>query len=148
MPNKTEHVQFGAFAGTGYSLIAAQVSGRTPSIFELIGCAVGSILASMGPDVLEPAHNPNHRSTCHSVVVLGALLFIAQPKLEVERQRRLLLAESYRQQAQTCSGDHRSYWLGQVQGQEFLAGFFSGLVPGYASHVIADSQTPKGIPLV
>lgn len=149
MPNKNEHYRVAAMTGPGFTFLKATSQGRQLSASEALGSLVSSAITSRLPDALEPATHPNHRRMFHSVAFLGALTIFVLPKIEAACQEQLRLAEVCKQKAAfSFWQQQREEWLKQARWHELCAGFLSGLVPGYASHLLADSQTPKGLPFI
>lgn len=149
MPNKDEHYRVAALTGPGFTLLRAASQGRQFSAPEALGSLVSSAITSHLPDTLEPATHPNHRSTFHSVVFLGVLALFALPKIEAACQEQLRLAEVYKQKAASSLWPQQhEELLEQARWYELCAGLLGGLVPGYASHLLADYQTPKGLPFI
>ncbi len=93
-----------------------------PSI-ALIATA-GGLAGGRLPDLLEPARHPNHRQLGHSVSV-GATLIALIPKLTDDEQ---------------CP-----QWL---RDNAALRIFCISLIGGYLSHLLLDSMTKKGLPLL
>jgi len=119
MPNAKAHAGIGMAAGAFTYLGACAYYKRDVDIFELGGSALLGIAFAALPDILEPALNPNHRSTAHSVLILIlAIVFLVW----------------------FCS-DKNS------ERQEFvkIAAAVAGI--GYVTHLISDSCTPKGLPI-
>jgi inner membrane protein len=150
MPNHNEHLVWGAVAGAGYCLFSSSIVRRREiSLAELIGAALSGAITSKLPDIIEPATHPNHRSTFHSQSFLAATGIVALPWAEQKRQRQHQLADSARFQASAQQNESdRSYWLRKMLWHEFVAGLIAGLAVGYISHLVADSLTPKGLPLL
>ena len=73
------------------------------------------------PDILEPAYHPNHRQFFHSLTCAG-----------------LLVGGMY----------HLYKWETEDEFEKFLR--FAGLVAGgsYLIHLLCDSRTPKGLPII
>jgi inner membrane protein len=149
MPNHNEHFIWGAVAGAGYCLSSSLIRGREISIAELLGGALSGAVASKLPDSLEPAIHPNHRSTFHSLCFLAGAGVVVLPWMEEKRQRQYQLADYARSQANASVNESdRRYWQQKTLWHEFVAGLFAGLVVGYISHLVADSFTPKGLPIL
>jgi membrane-bound metal-dependent hydrolase YbcI (DUF457 family) len=150
MPNHNEHLIWGAVAGAGYCLVSSSaVRGREISLAELLGGAISGAIASKLPDFLEPATHPNHRSTFHSLTFLVTTGVVALPWAEQKRQRQYQLAEYARSQANSPANEtNRGYWQRKALWHEFVAGLIAGLVVGYISHLVADSFTPKRLPIL
>lgn len=148
MANRAEHDRLGALSGPGFTLLSASVRGEQTSAGEVIGSLISSLLASSLPDILEPADHPNHRSTFHSKGFLALLAFVAWPALEAKRREQLDLAAACLSQEALCLlPQEKEYWRQRAAWHQFMAGLWGGGVPGYTSHLLADAQTPKGLPL-
>lgn len=80
--------------------------------------ALGSVIGSLLPDLLEPARSPNHRAFFHSFIVAGIV--------------GLILRALWRRAGRPEAGE----------------AFAKGIAIGYGAHLAADSITPKGLPLV
>jgi hypothetical protein len=149
MPNRDEHYRIAAMTGPSFTFLKAASQGRQVSATEALGSFVSSAITSRLPDALEPATHPNHRSTFHSVAFLGVLALLALPKVEAASLEHLRLAEECRKKAASSFWpQQREEWLRQARWHELCAGFWGGLIPGYASHLLADSRTPKGLPFI
>lgn len=70
------------------------------------------------PDILEPATNPNHRDFCHSGTVGVSSVILIN---RVKNNSNL-----------------------PTEQKEF----FISMISAYDSHLVLDSQTPKGLPLI
>jgi hypothetical protein len=103
----------------------------------------------MAPDVLEPAVHSHHRNVFHSLsagggMVGGALTGLggAGTALRAQAARlrltRLSLPETDPRRTQLAIQEHLIY---------VLLGLAFGFAVGYASHVVADTMTPRGVPL-
>lgn len=87
-------------------------------VAEFLGSGAVGALAAMIPDVLEPATNPNHREFFHSYVLLITTL---TTELHI---------------------------LDKVQANYLLKLLSLAAAGGYSSHLLADSCTPEGLPLL
>jgi len=131
MPNKREHGIAGAISGGVISLLIDTTrqmkrieegtqlkwdSGRT-FLWLLGGVCLGHFAGRL-PDIIEPAHNPQHRKFFHSIVfsLMGAHLW-----------RKLMKRKDVPQE---------------------LKDIVSILAASYGSHLFLDSQTPMGLPLI
>jgi len=132
MPNKKEHVKAAAVWGAiigGLSNVIKQQKEIDKgekldfNYLDLVGKSLlGAGLAGIGarlPDILEPANNPNHRKFFHSVAV-GMGVTYAQ----LEAKRKLQNKDDF--------------WTEVV----------SSVGLGYVVHLLQDSQTPKGLPII
>jgi inner membrane protein len=85
---------------------------------DLIVSAGLGALGSMLPDMLEPATNPSHRQFFHSWVTAA------------------LLARA-------------NLWISQDQSiPAETKDIFTFISAGYLSHLLADGQSPKGLPII
>jgi membrane-bound metal-dependent hydrolase YbcI (DUF457 family) len=116
--NSEEHFAIGSIMA--FLVNCVQQKQSSPKI-DLIKAATWGLLGgsvALLPDVLEPATNPNHRSSFHSIGLgLGLILFnkgFAENKNLSEEEKRFLSAMSL----------------------------------AYGSHLLADLTTPKELPVL
>jgi len=134
MAKRSDHDVAGALAGGAAVVLSALAAGRTPSFAEVLGGTASGFLVSRVPDVVEPATHPGHRRLAHSAVALGAA-GIAVPRLHGAHISGATAADR--------EDDPVRRFLGR-----FAAGAAMGSAGGYASHLVLDATTPKGIPLL
>ncbi len=134
MSNRREHDAAGAIAGGASVLASAMAAGRSPSFGELLGGVLSGVVTSRLPDALEPATHPGHRRLAHSTVALGATSWAA-PRLH---RTHVALATAAERET-----DPVRRFLAQMAG-----GATVGAAGGYASHLMLDATTPKGLPLL
>lgn len=120
MPNFTQHLGISAVASAGTYLFMCKYYGRKPDLGEFLVCEGLGLAAGIAPDVLEPATDPNHRSFGHSLVLGSGLA-------------RLGIVKCCRENAD---------W------QEFMKIASAVVIVSYVVHLIADSCTPRGLPLL
>lgn len=149
MANRKQHVVLGFTVGVGgYALHSYAEEGRT-TLPELFGAGLSGVAGALLPDIIEPATSPNHRSFFHSVsfvVIAGPPSWSYAWRIKDEQIR---LAEDCEARANAMQdGFEKSLWKLQAILHRFLAGLLPGLVLGYASHLLADSVTPKGLPFL
>ena len=118
MSNRSAHVAAGCISATAFYLSLVEVPDDPHHLVVMFGA---SYFGSRLPDLLEPATNPNHRAFLHSVVFL--LLLVAAIKLLVDWKPK-------------------SEW--ERVGKVLLVA--AGV--GYVSHLVLDSLTPRGLPLI
>lgn len=140
MSSLAEHDAHGVALGVLAGVLDALASStRRLSLAELIaagvGGAMGGKVGSRIPDTLEPATSSWHRSTAHSLAATSCVAYAGLTRTRTFSSR-------LHQTADTATDD----------AEQLLARFFAGAavgVPaGYVSHSLADSQTPRGIPLL
>jgi inner membrane protein len=127
--DRAEHLGIGSFVGALAVLVAAHRQGRPARFGEVVGGALWGAAGARLPDVLEPADHPNHRAVGHSVLTLGVTAVAAfkmAPELEPLPTQDTEQAQLVRDILQTAK---------------------LGLPAGYASHLVADATTPRGLPL-
>lgn len=118
MPNRETHAELGILAGAGIYLLSKKSQKEIPTQRGVLTSSLIGLSLGILPDLLEPATNPNHRKFCHSGTFLLILLVGAKKIYENPNIKP------------------------EVK-QALLAG-----VASYSSHLLADSTTPKGIPLI
>ncbi len=112
-----------------HAILGALIAGGTYSLYKLskqqsidpgeaLLSVIGGAIAGVAPDILEPATNPNHRSLFHSGATL-ALLNHGNRKV-----------------------------LHSAQFTESQKAILLSLSTAYASHLVADGTTTKGVPLL
>ena len=91
---------------------------ESPTIIETILAFAGGAIAGAAPDILESPTNPNHRSIFHSKAMLDLI-----------------------------SKANQNMWQSK-QLTENQKAIISLLSASYASHLVVDGTTPKGLPLI
>jgi len=96
-------------------LIWHKLSGEKLDIWDFLLILLGGYVGSILPDRLEPPVNPNHRGFAHSVAGGSGLVYLTTKVV-------------------TDTDVHSKIkWLCR------------GFMLGYASHLVSDSTTPKGL---
>ncbi len=113
-----EHLGWGAVSAGVTFLARKKERNETATLEEVAGQCILGAIGGALPDLAEPADSPRHRKSAHSAT---SLVLIA----------KLIQTANENQQ------------LSQVQKDSWTS-----LGVGYSSHVIADSTTPAGIPLI
>ncbi|HET7308187.1 MAG TPA: metal-dependent hydrolase [Gammaproteobacteria bacterium] len=91
-----------------------------PSSRYLLAAGIGYGFGTL-PDILEPAHHPNHRQFCHSIACAGAIAY----------------------------GVYRAYkWEPEEAHEKWCRFILLAIGGAYLVHLAMDSTTPKGLPLV
>jgi membrane-bound metal-dependent hydrolase YbcI (DUF457 family) len=149
MANRKQHAVLGAAAGVaGYALYSLARE-ETMSWPESIGFALSGIIGAFLPDIIEPATSPNHRSFFHSVSFVGVAIPPMWSSAWRIRDEQIRLAKECDALADAALDEYEKIsWKWQAIGHRFFAGLLPGLVLGYASHLAADSLTPKGLPFL
>ena len=146
--NGRGHMLGGAIGGPITGAALSVQANRQPTFAEACGWLAGGIGGAKLPDLLEPAYCPQHRRFCHSTCVLAADFVLLQSGFLQDWIETLgSNAEGHHRLAESDPNGAglRKVWAYLL---EFLAGVLPGLLGGYASHLILDSTTPFGLPLV
>jgi len=118
MPNSVDHVTCGACVGAAAYLTFCRMFQRNPTWLGLVGCTVAGSALALGPDLLEPASDPNHRRFFHSLAMLAVLAI----------------------------GDYK-LMTNLTVGDEEKLGLLAASA-GYASHLLMDGLSPRSLPAV
>ena len=118
MPNKGEHALIGALIGFGGYVVAKRILDEEVNWGNALCWGAIGAWVAILPDILEPAISPNHRTVAHSLVTGGALLYTT-----------------------------KKVWDNPELTSEQKAGA-SALIGAYLSHLVADSVTPAGLPIL
>ncbi len=119
MPNKNTHQMLAAFAAGTFSLVNEQ-SDKQVIEKALLNMSISTLATSL-PDLLEPATSPHHRQIFHSLMFGGIVVYAGCKLYEWRPEER---------------------WE-RVARNLLLVGCGS-----YLLHLLADSFTPRGLPLV
>lgn len=149
--NAKDHDRAGIYFGVVAGFFNATQANQSPdaALLEIVGAGIGGKLGAMLPDVLEPAIHSHHRDVCHSVVALLGIVttsferapaIAAQCRAEADYHRAL--------QAQLVDGAERIRCFVLEVVWRLAAGAVIGIAAGYASHLVLDAGTPRGIPLL
>jgi membrane-bound metal-dependent hydrolase YbcI (DUF457 family) len=117
MSSSNTHLAIGLIAGVlGYAGYK-RIRGEEIKFGGAVKAGITGGLFALAPDIIEPATNPNHRSTMHSISALVAGGYGATKGIQNSNSNEL---------------------------SELLIAAFAG----YSSHLLADSTTPKGLPII
>ena len=149
MPGYEEHKMVGGFVGGATALVFALEQPPLLALAETLGGIVAGRLVANWPDVLEPAVSSHHRDAAHAV---GPVLLAGK----IAFQNVASLQSLLRTQAQDCFEAAANSSDGLLQllniGIGLLLHCGAGAVPAipasYASHVVLDAGTPRGVPFL
>jgi len=136
MPNRDVHIKVGVGFAVSATIVAAIASNEEITFEEICmrvaGAVLGGYVGARLPDIIDPSsRGPNHRSLGHGVVPNGTLCALGTERyLDM---RKNLLGES----------DKKSRIYNQL-----IVGAMDGFIAGHTSHLILDSRTPKGLPVI
>lgn len=146
--NGAVHSAAGLAAGIGGVFYFGHREDRVVGLPEVIGGAMGGVVGGRLPDQIEPATSSYHRKFAHSAVLTGAGTYAAHEYLRDLRENLSAKALEYERLALESSD-----WLEQILYTaacwlaQLASGFVTGVVAGYASHILLDSFTPRGVPI-
>ena len=148
MSDRETHLRFGIVTGLGLSAYRARDQQPLHMLCETLGGAVGGYLGGRLPDLVEPATWPGHRQFAHSVTAgTGAILGINKVLQQWETRWRSKAADCLLKKEQCINnGNEVSLYTFKELALHFMAGFLSGMVAGYLSHLVLDENTPKSLP--
>lgn len=118
MASGRTHALTGAAIGISACWLYSWLRGEDMTLARVALGACGGAFVGCLPDILEPADNPNHRSTFHSTFVAGLVGYASHTIIS------------------SSTHTHEEKLIAAVAGSAYL------------SHLALDSQTPKGLPLV
>lgn len=146
MSRAAEHRFWGIAAGVGTAAVFMPKDNFLGGVVELIGAAIGGRIGGAAADWLEPAVSPHHRGIAHSGVAAAGLIGLATVNHAKKCREN---AASCRERAALAQTENERSNLGLEElGWRFLAGLILGFLAGYGSHLVLDSQTPHGLPLL
>lgn len=151
MPNRPVHDAVGLVAGGSFAFATSAGEPSLHRVIETIAGSFGGLVGSRMPDLLEPASlGPNHRQVAHSVVALGGLAsFLGTKALQSQAFCRAEASRALQEASCHEPGCWHRLWLELVALVfTILAGLIGGATVGYISHLVLDSGTPSGLPLL
>jgi len=116
--DRIEHAVVGALVSLGAYSLYKCLKQETPTVTGALGSIILGGFAGALPDLIEPATSPNHRSCFHSVALLAIL-----------------------------AHGNQKIWESQnlTEHQKLAISLFSA---AFGSHLLSDSGSAKGIPLI
>ena len=118
MSSGKTHLVVGGLTGLGLALVDNKKHKLVHN--PLVAPAVGAFFGKL-PDIIEPAVNPHHRQIFHSKLTFAVIGY----------------------------GIYRAYkWETKSGLESFIRGILLIAGCSYLSHLVCDSTTPRGLPLV
>lgn len=149
MPNRSDHKNIGLASGVGFSLYRAKNEKFEDALLEAAGGALGGWLFSTVPDVIDPPTHPGHRSFGHGMVPALAIGSYYLQNLDAWQEKLREISDAKLQESsRTDSIDDLLMDFILALSLRFAAGFIAGAGAGYASHLLMDARTAKGLPIV
>lgn len=150
MSSRREHRDVSIIAGAATALLTTRKNASAYEVVtEMLGGAVGGNFGGWTPDALEPAIHSHHRDVFHSYTT--AAVVTVKSRKHVARWKARLRAKADRFAAERAASQN---WFDKLLlllaelACRAAAGFLGGIVPGYLSHLVLDSGTPRGLPLI
>ena len=151
MSDRKTHLGAGAVVGLGVGLYMVRNLEGWPVLARLVGAALASVAGAAMPDVLEPALHSWHRRSFHSWGALAGMAGVTLGPPVAARgwiAEREAVAERCRAQREALPVDHperAGLWLAEMF-EHFLIAAALGLPAGYASHLLLDAASSRGLP--
>lgn len=167
MPNREAHGLVGAAAGgVAAAMECFAYRERNPAaqprlgqdFLHVAGGAVGGLLGSRLPDIIDPPSHPQHRAAGHDVAAHAVSWWLTLPGVEewVDVFRGFAEVALARRAAAELDLDRGGGlwnflralgWRALEALCAFLAGVPRGVLAGAASHVALDACSPAGVPV-
>ena len=149
MSNGPTHSIVGTTTGLGFAAYRARNERPSAFLAGTIGGAIGGALGGLGPDIAEPAIHSWHRSTAHSYAAAATIVTTTAHVIEHWQNYCRARAQSHNEARVLATSDPARLFHGLMAFLwHLLSGFAAGLPAGYLSHLVLDSFTPRGIPLL
>lgn len=151
MSSRRTHTTVGAIAGGVYVLVCVPKNQKPlNNLAEVVGGALGGVVGSRLPDVIEPAIHSHHRSTFHSLTTAGTITYGMVQKQVSPADAFRRLADEAAQRTALLKANGKPSTKDALLELLFhvAAGFIAGLPAGYVSHLACDMTTPRSIPFL
>lgn len=149
MPNRNAHQVLGAFAGGGAAFIRARNQQPIHALVETLGGAFAGYHFGHWADRIGTPTSPHHRSAAHGLVPVAAANVASFNALDAAQE---WLREQADNPARRSAEAGRSlmgfihFLLEMIY--RFASGALAGILGSYDSHLLADSTTKAGLPLI
>ena len=146
MPRIEAHSLAGVAAGAVAVPLVGRMLVSELSPGEKAGVMGATLLGSCLPDLLEPAFSPSHRGLFHSVLAgIGLVAGLAQITT-LNSDERATTRTSH-------GGETVGWYCRQPEPEAYpwlkpISALLIALIIGYLLHLVMDSTTPKGLPLL
>lgn len=140
MANREDHDQFGAALSALVALLRSDAEKDSPMdvVLRVTAAYLGGKIGAKVPDWLEPAVSSWHRKTAHSIVAGATIFEITRRKIDAWEDHCRTKQEEAR-----AADNQADVWFWAA-----ASGFAIAIAIGYVSHLVLDSQTPRGIPWI
>jgi membrane-bound metal-dependent hydrolase YbcI (DUF457 family) len=149
MPGYREHQRVGGPVGGLTALGFAADQPPALALVEALGGWWAGEAVSTLPDVFEPGTSSHHRGPAHSlsVTAYGSTVAFQQTR-EIQNQLRFAALQCF-QTAQLSQNGLQQIVCGTFGLLlHFAAGALPAIPASYASHVLLDAATPRGVPVL
>ncbi len=148
MPSGKTHGDAGMLVGGLCAAMRADLSDEGASL-EVLGGAIAGYVGGRLPDLLEPAHHPNHRDAAHSLGAACAAAGFAAKCAELSEECRRFSRRCFSAARGEDVGDLKRAFLRLLgMAARMLAGALAGAAAGFVSHIALDATTPRSVPLL
>lgn len=150
MANGRTHQRVGLATGGVAAFLHAAGDDRANVVVETLAGVLGGWHGAMLPDILEPATSPNHRKIAHSVLTaVGGVLGAATHGHKIADLRAVAANLAAEANSVRATNAIRAVLLDLAALiVQAAVGYLVGLAAGYASHLLLDAATPRGLPFV
>ncbi len=145
MPNRAKHLGLGQVTGKIVSVFKKKRP-LVDEFLEEIGAELTRPTLSMLPDIIEPATSPNHRKLAHSIPALVTSVVISTQSGKAADKIHSW-GDAAANKANRAQGRlSKVGWKALEYSSRIAAGVTRHAAPQYATHLVADAMTPKGLP--
>lgn len=145
MPNRQTHLDAGRRVRRLINLTRKPLSPRNEALEDLGSRAALPVLSRL-PDIFEPPTSPHHRGPAHSVAALGLALLGSTQANKPAEQLHELGTKAGRRADVAGSPTEALGWRALDIACHLAAGVVRHAPSQYATHLMLDSRTPKGLP--
>ncbi|SRR6266566_5854351 len=151
MPDRKTHLGVGSLVGVAVGVYTARNLEGWPVLARILGAVLGSVAGAALPDALEPALHSWHRRSFHSWGALAGTAGVtlgppaAARRWMEEREAAAGRWRALREALPLGHPDRAGLWLAEML-EHFLVATALGLPAGYASHLVLDAASPRGLP--
>jgi membrane-bound metal-dependent hydrolase YbcI (DUF457 family) len=147
MPGYKVHSICGGASGLAAGLMSLELVPQEHRTMHLAACTLGGVLGGRLPDLLEPATSPNHRGVCHSGIAVTGLIAAVQANWQAVCRERAVACDNVALSLPADSSERANEEMKALLWRAF-ASLLTGLVAGYASHLLLDAGTERSLPLL
>ncbi len=117
--NRPQHLIVGSISAVGVYFVVKDALQEQPTMGDTLLFMGAGAFVGILPDILEPATSPWHRGIFHSSAMLCVMGYLA----------------------------YRYFWAKDLTNSD-ISVVISVLAAAYSSHLVLDSCTPMGLPLI